>query len=174
MTMMQDPKIQNRSQLIPENNNPNLDDHRIVDQEEFLPSTTRSYDVSDPYVTSFVCLLIPRFEEHILIGDLADNLHTWMKDTCISFGWNIKFIKISPNYLHWIMTVKIDTSPVEFMNIVRSTTSNKIFDEFPRFSKKNLSKRFWAPLYFVGVGNLPYSKSAIQSFIEQIRMEQGL
>jgi REP element-mobilizing transposase RayT len=172
--MMQDSKIQNSSQLIPENKNPNLDNHRIDGQEEILPNTTGPYEVSDPYLTSFVCLLIPRFEEHILIGDLVDNLHTWMKDTCISFGWNIRFIEISPNYLHWIMTVKLDSSPVEFMNIVRRTTSKKVFDEFPRFSKKNMSKRFWAPLYFVGVGNLPYSKSAIQSFIEQIRMEQGL
>jgi len=140
--MMQDSKIQNRNQLIPKNKNPNLPDHRIDDQEEILPNTTGSYEVSDPYVTSFVCLLIPRFEEHILIGDLVDNLHTWMKDICISFGWNIKFIEISPNYLHWIMTVKIDSSPVEFMNIVRTTTSKKYLMSFQGFQKRTCPKDF--------------------------------
>ena len=155
-----------------ENKNQSLDTYHLDDQEEYIPDTT-GIEVSDPYVSSFVCLLVPRFEEHTLVGDLSDRLHTWMKDICISFGWNLKFIEISPNYLHWIMTVKITSSPVEFMNIVRRTTSQKVFDEFPRFSEKNMSKKFWAPFYFVGIGNAPYSKSSIQSFVDQIRTEQG-
>ena len=136
-------------------------------------SITEVYENSGPYTTSFVCVLVPRFEEHKLIGDLSVILRTWMKEICISFGWNLKFIEISPNYLHWIKTVKITTSPVEFMNIVRGTTSKKIFDNFPRFSQQNVSNKFWAPYYYVGVGETPYSRSSIQLFIEQIRTEQG-
>ncbi len=171
---MLSPKNQKSSQIEVKNNNPSLDDLRIDTQEEILPNKTGLYENGGPYVTSFVCLLVPRFEEHTLIGDLSDNLHTWMRDICVSFGWNLKHIEISPNYLQWIMTVSISTSPVEFMNIVCRTTSKNIFDEFPRFSQQNVSKMFWAPNYFVGVGHAPYSKSTIQSFIEQIRMEQGL
>jgi REP element-mobilizing transposase RayT len=171
--MMQSSEFQKRRKLKAENKNQYLDDHSIVDQEEFIPDTT-GIEVPGPFVTSFVCLLVPRFEEHTLIGDLSENLYTWMKDICISYGWNLKFIEISPNYQHWIMTVKLTSSPIEFMNIVCRTTSKKIFDEFPRFSQQNISKEFWAPLYFVGVGEVPYSKPTIQSFIEQIRMEQGL
>ena len=37
-----------------------------------------------------------------------------------------------------------------------------------------MSNEFWAPWYFVGVGQAPYSQNTIQSFIRQIRMEQGL
>jgi REP element-mobilizing transposase RayT len=170
--MMQGSTLQMSNQLETENKNQYLDDYYIDDQEKYIPDTI-GIEVPGPYVTSFVCLLVPRFEEHTLVGDLSDSLHTWMRDICISFGWNLKFIEISPNYLHWIMTVKITSSPAEFMNIVRKTTSNKIFDEFPRFSEQNMSKKFWAPYYYVGVGNVPYSKPSIQSFIDQIRMEQG-
>ena len=166
-------KLQMTNHLETENKNQYLADHHIDDQEEYIPDTL-GIEVPGPYVTSFVCLLVPRFEKHTLVGDLSDSLHSWMKDICISFGWNLKFIEISPHYLHWIMTVKITSSPVEFMNIVRRTTSKKIFDEFPRFSEQNMSKKFWAPYYYVGVGNVPYSKSSIQAFIEQIRTEQGL
>ena len=161
------------SPLETENKNQSSDTYHKDDQEEYIPDTIE-FEFSDPYITSFVCLLVPRFEDHTLVGDLSDRLHTWMKDICISFGWNLKFIEISPNYLHWIMTVKITSSPVEIMNTVRKTTSKKIFDEFPRFSQKNMSKKYWAPYYFVGIGNVPYSNSSIQSFIEQIRTEQGL
>jgi REP element-mobilizing transposase RayT len=172
--MMLSFKHQKSSQIEAENKNQPLDDNHIDAQEVFLPNKAGLYEDDSPYETSFVCLLVPRFEEHTLIGDLSDNLHIWMRDICISFGWNLKFIEISPSYLQWIMTVSISTSPIEFMNIVCKTTSKKIFDEFPRFSQQNVSKMFWAPNYFVGIGHTPYSKPTIQSFIEQIRMEQGL
>lgn len=128
----------------------------------------------DPYVTSFVCLLVPRFEEHLLVGDVTDLLYSWMKDICISFGWQLKFIDVNPRYLHWIMTVSITSVPTQFMKIVRLRTSKMIFDEFPRFKKRNMSNEFWAPWYFVGVGDVSYSKDTIRSFINQIRSEQGL
>ena len=134
----------------------------------------QSFRQLDPYVTSYVCLLVPRFEEHLLIGDLADLLPIWLKEICISFGWQLKFIDIKPNYLHWIMTVSITTFPTKFMKIVCRESSRKILDDFPKFKQKNMSDDFWAPWYLVGVGQAPYSQESIQSYIKQIRMEQGL
>jgi len=141
--------------------------------DDFQPF--RSYRENiEPYVTSFVCLLAPRFEEHLIIGDLSNQLDIWMRDICISFGWQLKFIDIKPEYLHWIITVSITTYPTQFINVIRRETSKLIFDDFPRFKQRNLSNEFWAPWYFVGVGDVPYSKNTIQSFIQQIRIEQGL
>lgn len=171
---MTDLELQKKSQPKAGNNNQYLDDPGKDGQEEIHTNIARHFEDIELYATSFVCLLVPRFEEHTLIGDLSENLHTWMKEVCISYGWNLKFIEISPNYLHWIMTVQINSSPVEFMNIVRRKTSKKIFEEFPRFLDMNISKKFWAAYYFVGVGEIPYSRSAIKSFIDQIRMQQGL
>ena len=147
----------------------------VVDyeNEESQPYISFSENI-DPYVTSFVCLLVPRFEEHVLAGDLTDLLRVWIKDICISFGWQLKFIDVNPRYLHWIMTVSITTVPTQFMKTIRRETSNKIFDDFPRFKKRNMSNEFWAPWYFVGVGEVPYSQNTIRSFINQIRIEQGL
>ena len=136
---MQEQKLQKQNQLKVEDKNQEPDDH-IIDQKEFLSNQTELFENSGFFETTFVCLLVPRFEEHILIGDLSERLHTWMRDICISYGWNLKFIEISPNYLHWVMTVPINTPPPEFMKIVQNTTSEKIFDEFPRFSTQNTSK----------------------------------
>lgn len=135
---------------------------------------TRFSENTDPYITSFVCLLAPRFKEHLLIGDISELINIWMKDICISFGWQLRFIDVHPDYLHWIMAVRITSVPTRFMKIVRRETSKKIFDDFPRFKEKNMSNEFWAPWYFVGVGEVPYSRATIRSFINQIRFEQGL
>jgi len=149
-------------------------DNNSDDESHSIQSKIRNLENLEPYVTSYVCLLVPRFEEHLLVGDISDRLHNWMMDICISFGWQLKFIDNRCRYLHWIMTVSIATPPAHFMKIVRKESSKKIFEDFPRFKQKNLSNQFWAPWYFVGVGEVPYSQSTIQSYIEQIRLEQGL
>lgn len=126
-----------------------------------------------PYVTSYVSLLTPRFVEHLLIGDLCDQLYIWIKDICISFGWQLKYLDIKPEYLHWVMAVSINTYPAQFIKIVRRETSIKILDDFPRIKKKNTSNDFWAPWYFVSVGQAPYTRDVIHSLLKQIREQQG-
>jgi putative transposase len=145
-----------------------------IGEQEDIQADIGFSDKNDPYVTSYVCLLAPRFEEHSLIGDLSDQIYVWMKEICVSFGWQLRFIDVRPKYLHWIMAVSITTYPTQFMKIVCRESSRKIFDEFPKFKHKNVSDEFWAPWYYVGVGKAPYSQNAIQSYIKQIRMQQGL
>lgn len=146
----------------------------VVDEREDVHTDVDSFIQIDPYVTSYVSLLAPRFSEHLLSGDIAEYLHVWMNEICISFGWQLQFIDVRPEYLHWIMAVSIGTSPTQFMKTVRSESSKKIFDDFPKFKQKNLSTDFWAPAYYVNVGQAPYSQKAIKSFIMQIRSHQGL
>ena len=143
-------------------------------QHEDNKTDSSSLLQADLYVTPYVCLLAPRFEEHLLTGDLADQLHVWMKDICISFGWKLKFIDINPNYLHWIIVVSITEYPIHFIKIIRKESSKRIFDDFPKFKQKNMSPEFWAPWFFVGVGEAPYSHNTIQTYLKQIRIEQGL
>ena len=145
-----------------------------VDKQIDIQSDIDPLELPDPYVVSYVCLLVPRFKEHLLVGDISDQLYIWMKNLCVSFGWRLKFIDISPGHLHWVMTVSITSFPTRFMKILLQETSKKIFEDFPRFKRKNVSLKFWAPWYFVGVGDVPYSQSTIQSLINQIRREQGL
>ena len=151
---------------------PNLS-HKKVDEEGTIQVESDSLFHSDPYVTTYVCLLAPRFQEHLLTGDLSDQLYTWMKDICIAFGWNLGFIDIKPEYLHWVMSVSINTSQGQFVKKICKESSQKILENFPRIKRKNMSNEFWAPWYFVNVGQAPYSKDAIKSYLDQIRMQQG-
>ncbi len=157
--------------LMEEEPNPNIPD--IDEQKDTQPNLGPLKEFG-PYVTSYVSLLVPRFEEHLLIGDLPDQLYEWMKDICVSFNWQLQFINIRPECLHWIMAVSITTYPTQFMKKVCIESSRRIFDDFPRFKQKNMSNDFWAPWYFVNVGQAPYSQDAIQTFIQQIRMQQGI
>jgi REP element-mobilizing transposase RayT len=132
---------------------------------------------SSPRISSeltFSCLIIPRFSDHYLTGDITKDLVTWIKEICISYGWRLEAITVRPGYLQWIMAVPLTANPAQFMRIMRQQTSQKIFEDYPRFKRKNVSPDFWAPGFSVVHGNDSQSAESINSFILEIRKQQGI
>jgi REP element-mobilizing transposase RayT len=132
---------------------------------------------SAPSISSgltFSCVLIPRFDDHYLAGDITVDLLTWMKEICISYGWHLDAITIRPGYMHWVMNVPLTANPAHFMRVVRLQISQKIFENYPRFKRKNLSNDFWAPSFSVAAGSQPHSMEEVDNFIRQTRTQQGI
>jgi REP element-mobilizing transposase RayT len=123
---------------------------------------------------SFVCLLIPRFSDHYLLGDITESLVEWMKQICISYGWRLDAIAVRPGYFQWIMRVSLTANPAHFMRLIRRHTSEKIFEDFPRFKQKNLSGEFWAPGNLVISGTQLQSLENVNALILQTRKQQGI
>lgn len=123
---------------------------------------------------SFVCLLIPRFSDHHLVGDITEDLEDWMKQICISYGWRLDAIGVRPGYLQWVMIVPLNANPAQFLRIIRQHTSQKIFEDYPRFKRLNISGQFWAPGNFVVAGNQLQTPETVNNFIVQTRGHQGI
>ena len=123
---------------------------------------------------SFACLLIPRFSDHYLAGDITEALVEWMKQVCISYGWRLDAISIRPGYLQWVMSVPLNANPAHFMRLIRRHTSERIFEDFPRFKQKNVSGEFWAPGNCVVPGSQLQTVEQVNEFILQTRRYQGI
>ena len=126
------------------------------------------------YNLDYTCLLIPRFTQHHLIGDLSECLSGWIYNACIAYGWKLESLSVRPEYLLWTISVPPATSPGYVMRILRQNTSEKIFPEFPRFKKENPSGDFWAPGYLIMGGSQPPPPQLIKDFIAQTRQRQGI
>lgn len=126
------------------------------------------------YDLTYVCLLIPRFAQHHLTGDLADRLAEWMPQMCVAYGWRLEYISVRPDYLQWLINGPPVASPSYIMRIIRSQISEKIFEEFPRFKKENPSGDFWAPGHLIMGGTQPAPAQLIKDFIQQTRRRQGV
>jgi CheY-like chemotaxis protein/REP element-mobilizing transposase RayT len=126
------------------------------------------------YNLDYACLLVPRFPDHHLIGDLSDRLPEWMQETCVAFGWRLEYISVRPDYLLWNVNVPPATSPAYLMRIIRQRISVKIFDDFPRIKRDNPSGDFWAPGYLIMGGSHPAPVEVVKEFIAQTRQRQGL
>lgn len=142
------------------------DSHQTFELEPFPPVISSELTYS--------CLLIPRFSDHYLTGDITNDLLEWMKDICISYGWRLDAITIRPGYLHWVMTVPLTVNPAQFMRLTRQQTSKRILEDYPRFTRKNVSLDFWAPGFSVVHGNNLQSMETINNYILQIRRQQGI
>lgn len=133
-----------------------------------------TFSLPNPGELSFSCLLIPRFHDHYLTGDITEYLVEWMRQVCISYGWRLDAIAVRPGYLQWVMIVPLNANPAQFMRIIRQHTSQRIFDDFPRFRQHNMSGQFWAPGDFVVSGSQLQTPEAINNYIVQTRRHQGI
>ncbi len=123
---------------------------------------------------AFACILIPRFPDHFLVGDIVDSLTDWMKQACISYGWRLSSIAIRPGNLQWVMHVPLNANPAQFMRIIRRYTSEKIFEDFPRFKQQNISGEFWAAGNLVIPGNQLPTREQVHDYMLQTRRQQGI
>jgi REP element-mobilizing transposase RayT len=125
------------------------------------------------YNLDYACLLIPRFTQHHLTGDLSERLGGWVPQICIAFGWRLEYISVRPEYLQCIVNVPPASSPGYLMRMLRQHTSENIFDDFPRYKKENPSGDFWAPGYLIMGGSQPPPAQLVKDFIAQTRQRQG-
>lgn len=125
------------------------------------------------YNLTYACLLVPRFSNHYLTGDMADRISEWLPQICIAFGWRLEFLAVRPEYVQWVLNVPPAVSPGYLMRIVRQQTSEKIFNEFPKLKRENPSGDFWAPGYLIMGGTQPHPPQLVQDYIKQTRTRQG-
>ena len=151
---------------------------RAQDSGEAMSDTGHRILIESPSMTqvnlSYACVLIPRFEQHYLVGDMATRLNAWLLQLCVAYGWRLEYISVRPNYLQWIARVHLNTSAGHVIKLIRLHTSDRMFAEFPRLKIENPSGEFWAPGFVVHGGSQPHQQQDIRNFIAQTRARQGL
>ncbi len=131
------------------------------------------FDSAAMYRLNYVCVLMPRFPNHHLLGDVSVHLEEWMRCLALAFGWRLEYLAIRPNYMHWVAGVTPRTSASRLVRLIRQHTSQRIFDEFPRLAEENPSGDFWAPGYLVVTSLKPLPGKLVMDFIRKTRQQQG-
>jgi REP element-mobilizing transposase RayT len=129
---------------------------------------------SSVYNLTYACVLVPRFPNHHLTGDMANRLSDWITHLCVAFGWRLEHLSIRPDYLQWMVNVPPNTSPGYLMRTVRQHTSRRMFIEFPTMETENPSGDFWAPGYLILGSTQPPPAHLVLDFIRNIRRRQGI
>ena len=127
---------------------------------------------------SYACLLIPRSSQHALNSKVAGFLDKTIRDTANTFGWQVTFLQVQPQFLQWGISAPPATPPTRCLRMIRDETSKGILAKFREFRVKDKQTGaildFWAPPYLLIVGTAPHSPEIIRQFIEMTRQKQGL
>ena len=127
---------------------------------------------SSPYNLSYTCFLIPRNPSQQLIDDLVDALPRWLTAICTSFGWKLEFVKVTPDYFQWALSVLPAASTGNILQQIRSRTSELILANYSRFKEEGEFDGFWATGYLILSGVQPDPKEIIERYIRIIRKQQ--
>lgn len=140
---------------------------------EALPLALNDLDPAAPGLSylAYTCILLPRFSEHFLTGELAAQLGQWLPELCVAFGWRLEGIAIRPEYLQWTLRVPPAVSPGALVRTLRQQTSQRVFHAFPHL--KNPAEDFWAPGYLIVSGAQPPAADLLREYMEQTRRRQG-
>lgn len=123
---------------------------------------------------NYTSVLLPRFPEHFLIGELAEKLSQWVPQLCLAYGWRLERISVRPQYIQWTIQVSPAYSPRHLVRMLREETSRRVFTLRPDYAQENPSEDFWAPGYLMLSGYLPPTQQMLNDFIHQTRRRQGI
>ncbi len=141
-----------------------------------VPGNLLSVEPVSPTLShlSYSALLLPRFPQHVLVGELAEELGLWVPQLCLAFGWRLEGLAIRPETLQFALQVAPSVSPGNVVRILRQRTSQRIFGRFPELKELNPSGDFWAPGYLIISGSTPPQPNLLHDFVAQTRRRQGL
>jgi CheY-like chemotaxis protein len=125
------------------------------------------------YSLPFSTVLLPRFPEHRLEGELADRLHDWVTRICLAWDWRAEEIDINPDYIRLIVSLSPNVAPAGAVSQLALDLSTRILEHFPALEQNLPSKRFWARKYMLSTGKIP-DREQISAFVANTRSEQGL
>lgn len=147
-----------------------------------LPEGTQRSEAPDPanialqepkYFLPFTAILLPRFPNHKLVGSLANQLETWLKDLCIAWGWRMAKIDIRPEFLRFTLFLSPEVAPAPSVQSLAQNLSTRILQAFPGMADDLPSGQFWTKSYLLTAGS-DVGKDRLATFIETTRKEQGL
>jgi len=124
------------------------------------------------YHLPFSALLLPRFPDHRLEGELAEHVRQWVHRLCVAWGWRALRITVLPDRMLLTISLSPEVAPATAVFHIARDLSARILGAHPDLAKDLPSKRFWARRYLLTAGE-HLGQEQVQSFIESTRQEQG-
>ena len=142
---------------------------RLADTQPCLLRVTREEDEIQP-VSDVTFYLVPAATSHYLIGELSIWLKRWMPALCETYGWQLSFLSVRPDYIKWTLKDFPETLIRKMLQVVRAQTSSRIFRVFPNLKENIAGGDFWAPGYLVDTQDREFTTQALMVHLAANRL----
>ena len=127
---------------------------------------------STEYSLSYTFFLIPETPSFQLTGELTELLPKWLKEICVSNGWQLEFTTVEPKYLQWGLSVPTNIATVQVVKQVRTQLTKHILDEIMNSTEIGNLSDLWAPGYLLLHGLHYHPIEIIEQYIRLIWDQQ--
>ncbi|HQP07826.1 MAG TPA: transposase [Anaerolineaceae bacterium] len=118
-------------------------------------------------------VLLPRNPVNLLNESLQKQLAGWLLEICQAHGWELVQVQAQPDHLLFSVRTTPGVLPAEVVDILRRSTSARIFTFDNAYRKDNLAGDFWAPGYLVLNGLQAPDDTLLARFTRNTRQKQG-
>jgi REP element-mobilizing transposase RayT len=116
--------------------------------------------------------LVPRLNDHYLLGELALQLREWFPALCEIYGWELASLSVRPDYLKWTLLDFPECLMRDMLGVVRRWTSTRIFTAFSALQAGNPTQDFWSPGYLVDTQNREFPTQVLVTHVSRSRITQ--
>lgn len=104
----------------------------------------------------------PKRRKKLLVGEIAKDLDSLIKQKCSDNGWEVLNLAIQPDHVHLFIRVFPTTSAAHAVNQCKGVTSKRLREKYSELRKL---PSLWTGSYFASTsGNV--SQDMIQKYIE--------
>jgi putative transposase len=126
------------------------------------------------YNLTYTFVWVPKFPKTRLAGDIATLLDEWIRHNALAYDWRVERVEVRPECVALVINCPPTTAPEALVTVLKRTTSEKVFAEYPSVAADHAGGDFWAPGYLlIGAGQTP-TPQQIDDFIAYTRRGQGL
>lgn len=147
--------------------------HEQTFSEDTHPASCIEDDISlAETVMDTTFYLVPRLNDHYLLGELALQLREWFPGLCEIYGWELASLSVRPDYLQWTLLDFPECLMRDMLAVVRHWTSERIFKAFPVLQAGNPTQDFWSPGYLVDTQNREFPTQVLITHVSRNRLKQ--
>jgi putative transposase len=124
-------------------------------------SANYQHDEHRVYLIRYHLIFCPKRRKKVLVGDIAADLDSLVRQKCEEQGWIVRELAILPDHVHLFVQVRPTDAASEVVRQVKGYTSRILRDRYPELLKL---PSLWTRSFFAAsAGNV--SKATMERYI---------
>lgn len=109
----------------------------------------------------------PKYRKRLLVGEIRNRVKEIFYKIAEEFDFEIDRCEVAEEHIHILLSFPPRYSIARVVGIIKSISSSKIFDEFPKVKKKLWGGHFWEQGYFVRTVGEQMTDDVIRRYIDK-------
>ena len=118
------------------------------------------------YNINYHLVWIPKYRKSVLRGEMKERLKEIFSEIAEQYEFEIEEMSVQKDHVHLFVCAPPRYSPARLADILKSISSRKMMEEFPRLKRHLWLGKLWARGYYVGTSGDKVTAEEIKKYIK--------